>query len=53
MALAITGGAPDRFASFVEIYREAAQRAGHDAARLPLSINGHATSSATRAISSI
>jgi probable LLM family oxidoreductase len=41
MALAIIGGAPERFSSFVDIYREAARRAGHDAARLPLSINGH------------
>jgi probable LLM family oxidoreductase len=41
MALAIIGGAPERFASFVEIYRDAARRAGHDPARLGLSINGH------------
>jgi len=39
MALAIIGGEPARFAPFVEIYREAARRAGHDAARLPVSIN--------------
>ena len=41
MALAIIGGAPERFAPLVEIYREAARRAGHDPARLALSINGH------------
>src|SRR5689334_18268878 len=41
MALAIIGGAPERFAPFVEIYRDAARRAGHDPARLGLSINGH------------
>jgi probable LLM family oxidoreductase len=41
MALAIIGGAPERFAPFVEIYRAAARRAGHDPARLGLSINGH------------
>src|SRR5215207_5534876 len=41
MALAIIGGAPERFAPFVEIWREAARRAGHDPARLALSINGH------------
>jgi probable LLM family oxidoreductase len=41
MALAIIGGAPERFAPLVEIYREAARRAGHDADRMPLSINGH------------
>ena len=39
MALAIIGGEPARFAPFVDIYREAARRAGHDAARLPVSIN--------------
>jgi len=39
MALAIIGGEPARFAPFVALYREAARRAGHDAARLPVSIN--------------
>jgi probable LLM family oxidoreductase len=42
MALAIIGGMPERFAPFVELYREAAQRAGHDPAALPVSINSHA-----------
>lgn len=41
MALAIIGGAPARFKPFVELYREAAERAGHDAAKLPVSINAH------------
>ena len=41
MALAIIGGAPERFAPLVETYREAARRAGHDPETLPLSINGH------------
>ena len=41
MALAIIGGAPERFAPFVEIWREAAREAGHDPATLSLSINGH------------
>jgi len=41
MALAIIGGAPERFAPFAEIHREAARLAGHDPARLALSINGH------------
>ncbi len=41
MALAIIGGIPERFAPLVEIYREAARRAGHDPAQLPLSINSH------------
>jgi probable LLM family oxidoreductase len=41
MALAIIGGEPARFAPFVEIYREAGQRAGHDPATLKVSINSH------------
>jgi alkanesulfonate monooxygenase SsuD/methylene tetrahydromethanopterin reductase-like flavin-dependent oxidoreductase (luciferase family) len=51
MALAIIGGAPERFAPFVEIHREAARLAGHDPARLALSINGHGhvAESSTRA----
>ena len=42
LALAIIGGAPERFASFVELYRESGQRAGHDPAMLRVSINSHA-----------
>jgi probable LLM family oxidoreductase len=42
MALAIIGGAPDRFVPLVDLYREAARRAGHDPAKLPTSINSHA-----------
>ncbi len=41
MALAIIGGEPERFAPLVRLYREAARRAGHDPAHLPLSINSH------------
>jgi probable LLM family oxidoreductase len=41
MALAIIGGRPQRFAPFAEIHREAAKQAGHDPARIPLSINSH------------
>lgn len=41
MALAIIGGMPERFAPLVELYREAAGRAGHDPAGLPVSINSH------------
>ncbi|MEJ2540367.1 MAG: LLM class flavin-dependent oxidoreductase [Gemmatimonadota bacterium] len=41
MALAIIGGAPARFKPLVELYREAADRAGHDASALPVSINAH------------
>jgi probable LLM family oxidoreductase len=41
MALAIIGGAPERFAPLVHLYRQAAQEAGHDPALLPVSINSH------------
>ena len=41
MALAIIGGQPERFVPLVELYRESARRAGHDAAALPVSINSH------------
>ena len=41
MALAIIGGTPDRFVPIVQLYREAARRAGHDPAHLPVSINSH------------
>ena len=41
LAVAIIGGAPERFASFVELYRDAAREAGHDPASLPVSINSH------------
>ena len=41
LALAIIGGEPARFVPLVALYREAARRAGHDAAALPVSINSH------------
>jgi probable LLM family oxidoreductase len=41
MALAIIGGAPARFKPVVELYREAADRAGHDPSKLAVSINAH------------
>lgn len=41
MALAIIGGMPERFKPFTDLYRQAAQHAGHDPAQLPLSINSH------------
>jgi len=41
MALAIIGGMPERFVPFVKLYREAATRAGHAVAQLPVSINSH------------
>ncbi|MEP7188746.1 MAG: LLM class flavin-dependent oxidoreductase [Roseiflexaceae bacterium] len=41
MALAIIGGAPERFAPLVDLYRKAAAQAGHDPAQLPVGINSH------------
>jgi probable LLM family oxidoreductase len=41
MALAIIGGLPERFAGFVELYREAGRRAGHPDDALRLGINSH------------
>ena len=41
LALAIIGGEPERFAPLIELYREAARRAGHDPAKLPVGINSH------------
>lgn len=41
MTVAILGGPPDRFVPFVNLYRQAAQRAGHDVNQLQLAINSH------------
>ena len=41
LAIAIIGGQPEHFAPLARLYREAARRAGHDPARLPISINSH------------
>lgn len=41
LAVAIIGGAPARFAPLVQLYRDAARRAGHDPAALAVSINSH------------
>ena len=41
LALAIIGGEPHRFAPLFKLYRQSAERAGHDAAALPTSINVH------------
>lgn len=41
LAVAIIGGAPERFRPLVALYREAAERAGHDPASLPVGINAH------------
>ena len=42
LAVGIIGGAFERFAPLVELYREAARQAGHDPAQLPVSINSPA-----------
>src|SRR5215212_139500 len=41
LAIAIIGGQPEHFAPLARLYREAARRAGHDTALLPVSINSH------------
>jgi probable LLM family oxidoreductase len=41
LAVAIIGGMPVRFASLVELYRQAGRRAGHDPSALRVSINSH------------
>ncbi len=41
MALAIIGGRPEQFVPLVQLYRRAAQQAGHEPAQLELSINSH------------
>jgi len=41
LALAIIGGTPARYAPLFDLYREAARRAGQDAAGLKTSINVH------------
>lgn len=42
LTIAIIGGTPDRFVPMVDLYREAARRAGRDPASLPVCINSHA-----------
>jgi alkanesulfonate monooxygenase SsuD/methylene tetrahydromethanopterin reductase-like flavin-dependent oxidoreductase (luciferase family) len=39
LAIAIIGGEPEHFTPLARLYREAASRAGHDPAQLPISIN--------------
>src|SRR5205809_1458382 len=41
LALAIIGGEPRRFVPLIDLYRQAARRACHDPAKLPVSINSH------------
>jgi probable LLM family oxidoreductase len=42
LTLAIIGGQPERFVPLVDLYREAANAAGHDPATTTLAINTHA-----------
>lgn len=48
MALAIIGGAPERFRPLVDLYREAGEAAGHPASKLAVSINSHGFLADTR-----
>jgi probable LLM family oxidoreductase len=41
LALAIIGGAPERFAPLVDLYRDGARQAGRDPAALPVGIDSH------------
>lgn len=41
LMLAIIGGRPEQFVSFVNLYRETAKKAGKDTRHLPLGINNH------------
>ena len=47
LTVAIIGGQPERFAPLIDLYRQAAEQGGHDAASLPLAINTHAFVGAT------
>ncbi len=51
MALAIIGGAPERFRPLVDLYRDAGEEAGHSPEKLRVGINSHGfiASDATRA----
>jgi probable LLM family oxidoreductase len=48
MALAIIGGMPERFAPYLDLYRQTAREHGHNLAELPLSINSHGFIADTR-----
>ncbi len=41
LTIAILGGAPAQYLRFAELYRESAEKAGHDPAQLPLALNCH------------
>jgi len=42
LMIAIIGGSPERFVPLVDLYRQAAERGGHDPAALPVGVNTHA-----------
>lgn len=39
MTVAMLGGSPERFVPLVQLFRQSAQRAGHDVSQLPLGLN--------------
>jgi probable LLM family oxidoreductase len=49
LTVAIIGGQPERFVPLVELYRQAADAAGHDSAEMKVAINTHAFVGATSA----
>jgi probable LLM family oxidoreductase len=49
LTVAIIGGQPERFVPLVELYREAARRAGHDPDQTKVAINTHAFVGSTSA----
>ncbi|MEI8152631.1 MAG: LLM class flavin-dependent oxidoreductase [Hyphomicrobiales bacterium] len=49
MALAIIGGLPERFRPFVDLFREAAKQAGHDALQVGINTHGYVADTSQRA----
>lgn len=41
LALAIIGGMPERFAPLVQLYKQSAEKAGHDPNKLPIATHSH------------
>ncbi|BAV06506.1 probable oxidoreductase, LLM family [Filimonas lacunae] len=41
MTIAMLGGKPAQFVPFIQLYRDSAQKAGHDVSKLQLAANGH------------
>lgn len=41
LALAIIGGMPERFAPLIKLYKQSAERAGHDPDKLPIATHSH------------